>query len=883
MLDITYSEILQKWKVDNRDCVLVTEQWWKCQPLWFRLAQKFNFDITNWSGWTQYNNENMMIDESQAVLKLVDAPDRVQIDCQSGVEHNKNQVVTFLQTPDKQILELGASTSDSRIKGDPVELGEFLRRPVLINRFQWAYSELFVSFNPWRLLIENPRIANRINNYNLFKAKCHVKFVLNGNGFFYGRLMVTYLPFPSQGEPRAVNPLGGDDLYVGISQAPKVFLDPTNSAGAEMILPFFYPYSYLCLTESSILRDLGSIYINDIVPLKHANQNLAVSGEKVTVSVYAWFEDVELQGPTSRDLTLLEPQSGRECETESKPISQAATAVANVASTVKDIPVLGKYALAVEKAARVTSSVASAIGFCKPVAVEEPERFIPRTVGSMAVINTTSSSQKFSLDIKQETSISPLDVNLPSDDQMSFNYIAQRDSYLNKFTWSSSAASGSFLQGYLVTPYTFRRDTFSLEIPRISMTAVCGVANCFKYWTGSLIYRFQIVKSAFHRGRLVVIYDPKHTRPTKEENINFSNVIDIGETSEFEITVSNYQDREWLRTPTESSWWDYSIFSSNPITLSSISVPTTNGIISFYVENELTTPNSDPTLNTDITIVCYVRAGPDFQVADPQNIGGWQTVNPQSGEEKLFGDSVVSSDDQGEGIRSLEYVNPMPLPENKVYMGEVVSNFRTLLKRDNYYCTIIFQDISIIDWFKHYMYPLFPQVSNDFPISPSKNKCRMTMLSYVRCGFIGFKGSVRWKIAGLFGALSKVVCNRTEIQVPYVSGQIAYTDLSTFCTDFAATCGDQVMRGAALTFSTINPTIDIELPYYNPSKFLLVKTSGSMSYLYHSDAYGFNYSIVKSTIAGAIRNLLTMYVSAGEDFTCYFFVGWLPMYPVNPY
>jgi hypothetical protein len=40
--------------------------------------------------------------------------------------------------------------------------------------------------------------------------------------------------------------------------------------------------------------------------------------------------------------------------------------------------------------------------------------------------------------------------------------------------------------------------------------AACGAAAMpFKYWSGSMKYRFQVVCSAFHRGRIAVVYDPQ--------------------------------------------------------------------------------------------------------------------------------------------------------------------------------------------------------------------------------------------------------------------------------------------------------------------------------------------------------------------------------------
>lgn len=243
LLEISYSEMVKQWKVDNDDCVLVTEQWGKCQSLWFRLAQKFNFDIQNWSEWTQNTNENNFIDENQRVIKLGVALDEAQVTTQSGVEYEEEQVVTFVQTEEPMTIDMSGPTTDKRLLSDKAFLQDFFKRPVLIKTVQWGATPIYTDIDPWVALLENPRIQNRMNNYNLFRARCHVKFLVNGNGFFYGRMMASYLPFTTYSTGRPVSALGQDDLLVPISQYPRIFIDPATSGGAEMVLPFFLSIS----------------------------------------------------------------------------------------------------------------------------------------------------------------------------------------------------------------------------------------------------------------------------------------------------------------------------------------------------------------------------------------------------------------------------------------------------------------------------------------------------------------------------------------------------------------------------------------------------------------------------------------------------------------
>jgi hypothetical protein len=878
VLSVSYSEIVEKWKEVNNECALVTEQWWKCQPPWLRLVHEFNVGIQNWSEWTQHTNINITKDQSQSVVKLVVTPDRVQLVQQSGVESSVKQVVSFLEANKDQTLVVGSADNEDRISNDPVDLKDFLSRPVKIASWQWGPSTFNQVLDPWTSLLTNKRIANRISNYNLFKAKCHVKIVVNGNGFFYGRMMVTYLPFQALANRLqiVINPDAADQDFVGISQRPKVFLDPTISEGAEMILPFYYPWTYLSLTEDPEQWKLGELAFNAVVNLKHANQNLAVAQQFVTITVYAWFEEVDLQGPTIRNISSITPQSGRECESVNKPISQTATNIANVASAVKQIPVLAPYASAVEKAATITSSVASALGYSKPIAVAEPAPLVPRIVGSMAVTNTTSSAMKLTLDVKQETSISPLDVNLKADDELSFTSIAGRDSYLNRFIWSRSAAPGTMLMNYKVSPYLSR----SVGIPaKTHMTAMCGVAACFKHWSGSIIYRFQIVKSAFHRGRLLIVYDPKDSVAVHEDNVHFTHVVDIGETSDFELKIGNYQEREWL-TEAAQPWYTEVMFSPSPLQTSGSTDAVNNGLITIYVLNDLTTPTFDETLNNDIHVVCYVRAGDDFQVAVPTNIANFSTVVPQAGIEMPFSNSLEVADDVGSGLRSESHSHEMIPMGNKLYMGETITSFRNLVKRDNYYSTIVLQPDNQGYVYTHPAQPYFPNMLNGFPgTGATANDCDMTMVNYVKLAFSGYKGGIRWKILNCGTVKGMVMAMRDYIY----SGSswdvdvFGYTNAAAWRDSIRTLIGTHVMCGSTFNHTNINPLLEFEVPYQTTNKFQIVQTTSPITSTFKLEEPVFIYGFVRDGLS-SVNSHTYMFVSAAEDFTCYFFLGWVPLY-----
>jgi len=129
-------------------------------------------------------------------------------EAQSGIESDvnirkatgirKQQNVAFADQMDPYIYDVNASMDTTRCNQDSDEatLDNFFKRPIKIDEFEWGTATTLTNdIDPWSLYFDNPRVSNRISNYNLLRARLHVKIVINGNGFQYGRALVSYLPY----------------------------------------------------------------------------------------------------------------------------------------------------------------------------------------------------------------------------------------------------------------------------------------------------------------------------------------------------------------------------------------------------------------------------------------------------------------------------------------------------------------------------------------------------------------------------------------------------------------------------------------------------------------------------------------------------------------
>jgi hypothetical protein len=247
---------------------------------------------------------------------------------------------------------------------------------------------------------------------------------------------------------------------------------------------------------------------------------------------------------------------------------------------------------------------------------------------SLAVTTVPDGVAKLSVDDKQELSIDPRIAGLGSEDPLDIRSIAKRESYLTSFTWAIGTAPETLLWNARVDPVTWAENgsPTAFYLPACAMAALP-----FEYWTGTMNFRFQIVASSFHKGRLKIVYDPQFLA-TNEYNTNYLEVIDIADKTDFTISIANGQSRTYLNHHLPGSDSVTQMYSTTPYA----SVEEGNGVVGVYVVNELTTPNS--TVNNDIEINVYVSMGDDFEVAQPDDYFQRFVFKPQSG---LESDGIV--------------------------------------------------------------------------------------------------------------------------------------------------------------------------------------------------------------------------------------------------
>jgi len=612
-------------------------------------------------------------------------------------------------------------------------------------------------------------------------------------------------------------------------------------------------------------------------------RNAAGSTDPITISYYAWCEEIEFAGTTHFAPASIVPQSGSEIDEANAKgfISKPASAIASMAGKLTNVPVIGKYATATATIAGATADVARSFGYCRPPVTENAAPRRPTVISNMALTNVPDNAEKLTTDDKQELTIDPSIMNMPGTDCFNIKEIAKKESYLTSFEWQDG--SGGFLWNSRVSPMLWRG---LAGPPAQAWFPACAFAVMpFENWSGSMRFRFQVVCSAFHKGRLRIIFDPTGTIVPPELNVSYSRVIDISDTQDFTIEVPHMQARTLLSraeppfTPVSTQ------YGTSLLPPSSLG----NGVIYVNADTTLTTPNA--TVDAPVTINVFISMGDDFEVYNPGNGFQYYGFVPQSGTE-LHPVSNTTDELNAPLQDEAEVIGGKKMDNSKVplvYMGESIKSFRTLLKRYNMHRRDMFSNTVGVKAY-HGIRPQFPALRGQYggaedltAASDPYMFVNQLLLHWVRHAFQGHRGSIRYKmLIGQYDAsynhMTGVIMRRrfdqdnswsdTRLDVALNTSQsvMARTWIAEGPLDYP-----DGPNGAVYFNSRVNPTIEFEVPWENDARCYFARNTNYNS----TNGTARSQPGYKFALQGNSSDYdhVETWVAAGEDFQCYFFIG----------
>lgn len=829
-------------------------------------------------------------------------------------ESSRAQNVTFNDANPAwlQVVHNNLDDTFGNVDTEDAPLGDFLKRPVRIKSFDWTPgSTFFERFNPWVGFYTDLRVINRISNFNLVRSNLHVRFLINGSPFHYGKILAGYTPRASlslDASPDEFEHITSydSDFNCTLSQKPHVFLDSSTSSGADIILPYIAPTNYMSIVDSDWYT-MGLLTMQSLSTLKHAQG----SADKVNITVFAWAEEATLAIPTMKTSDDLFPQqSGPEYTAQmgllsrmkdeygNGFISKPAAAVANMAGKMSSLPLIGPYARASEIGAGALSSMAGILGFSRPTTSRIGYNVQARPGGNFANTNVPDTSEKLSLDWKQEVTVDPRTVGLGANDDMSIRSIVAHESYMGQFTWPQSFVSEALLWNAVVTPCVGVGSGTSMYL-----TAPALAAMPFSYWRGTLRYRFVVEASAYHRGRLKIVYDPNQVYATSDYQTQYTHVIDLHSERDFTIDVGWGNKHSYKHCSTEfTSYLDQE---STTAIMAPKNDAYNNGSIGVYVVNQLTGP--DDAIDNDIKISVFVSMGEDAEFFAPSDlVVGYTSYFAQSGLESA--DIYTAQVGEDASANDSEPSKPAPqetemalaghvLQDDKavmVYYGDPVCSFRTLLKRYNYHTSLRW-DLSAMTRanlfrgrYRHWQFPFYRgnNVRNTAGQldstngAPGVNYGAMTLLNFLTPCYVGYRGGIRWKAYAMNNFQSMAHQSYSRVNAFKSGLRSGWSLLSFMQSDTglsAVACEDELYYnaknsslGTTIANVRLNNVIEAEIPYHSDSRFYPARHCLA-SQIKGDQCNLAMYEMNTSSPSEYCKTML--YCAAADDFSLFMFQG----------
>lgn len=732
---------------------------------------------------------------------------------------------------------------------EKVDFNRFFERPIVILDFAWTPAFAGSATSLYNSYLGNAAIIRKLTGYSRMRFTMNLRFEWHPTAFHFGELVCGIVH--DFGYSAAYKPLG--DVYT-IMKGPHVVLSAANPRVIDMQVPFIQTRPYLDITETDTLTIANNmsggpgLYINDLAPLGFSN---AAAVPSVQVTIRMWLTDVELVGPTGY-LPFSQSAKGKgpadlELRNEGPVSSGLRTFGSALRGAASAAPVLAPWLKPVEIFANLGSSVAAMLGFSVPPDTRAPMPVVSRGTSSYALTDVPSSSQQVTFSSEAGTTVSPANLGVGTTDEMTLATWTQSESPLYLFTWALADATATTIFRVPVTPRFSRYDGANW----FDTTNLCYASLPFRKWRGSIIYRFRVICSAQHRGRLRFVYEPVGTTLGAEPSGLRNNcVFDLSHDREFDVCVSWSAASSWLSTGATSTLTTTGMPAAMSATGTTYNIATDNGCLFAIVEAPLTAPQAT---NNDVQVYVGIRGGPDYMVADPDLYYPqfWTVAVNQSARSSaprdFTAETPMARPSLGATSPSMCYINGPPVRADNLTLttyGESPVSVRSLVKRFCYYNMFnnaTFDAPTSVSnpwaWFKTVMYPAFSFQISVFGAFYSVGKHPLvTWLSWYRSGYIGIRGGARWRFFPVVGNGTDVtgVASTTSLPPPRVLVSRSMTAPDGQVIN-AAGFGSQWVNGNAFVGASFggggvvvnhlsDGTADVEVPYDGQYSFMPART-----------------------------------------------------------
>nr|WPR18004.1 MAG: capsid protein [Chemarfal virus 29] len=414
-------------------------------------------------------------------------------------------------------------------------------------------------------LLKNTSKSMKLLGNHMWRADIKVRLQVNATPFQAGRYRLFWVP---SGGALTTDP-GYTVFYkmhtahlVNMTQCPGVEIDLSKQTHCELLIPFVsaYPYHDILTTGSSM--GLGKLVLYPYSSLRAGSASTTAG-----YTIWANFENIEVSGPTVN-------QSGG-----GPGISPRGTFAAMHLS-----------------------------GRTKRNSAGDSQRYHRYNMPNAAQATGSAYSSNLAISSEPLLMANP-GISRTTVAETSIDHIKQQFSFFETFNWTTASTADSNLKRYDHNPWSYQKSYDKGFV----LSPVTFLAQHFLMFRGGMKFRFKLVKTAFHSGRLIVAYFPVYKKSTQTwaasaSEYAFREIIDIRETTEFTISVPYICPEVWSES--------------------------TVGFLTIDVLDPLVAPSS---VDSTVPILVEVAAAEDMKFQFPMELAyrPWCPTVVQSGNDQV--------------------------------------------------------------------------------------------------------------------------------------------------------------------------------------------------------------------------------------------------------
>lgn len=681
---------------------------------------------------------------------------------------------------------------------------DVLSRPVKVASGTWSESDVRdalledLTF-PETIFDQSVNVIDKLNFFTYFRADVCIRVIVNANTFQCGKLLGYFTPFEDL--------VGNRDVASAHTSAytafPYVLIDASTGNVAELRIPYVAPYSSFRLTDG--VGTIGNFKLRVL-------NNLRL--DTATYTVFAWFTNISVDIPSGResqiggetarlmrdlrsylrrggDPSAYRAQVADEGEQKSRGIiSTTMHRVSEVSSMAAGIPSLAPVAAPLSWVTNFGAQLAEYFGLSKPVNMSTPCTLINVPAKGFTNFNGVDNSIVLASSATNAVE-SRGDCFGSSMDDMDITAIVKHRCYVQSFEMTKLQVSGTKLVSYPVSPGLcgFSDGTYT-------PTTTAFVTSMFQLWRGGLRYKIQAAKTAYHSGRIKIIYLPSSVTDVADDPQQAYNwVLDLRNSSEVEFTIPYNNILEWSTCRLTSG--------------SNVSLNSSIGTIRIEVLNELRAPDS---VTDSIEFNIWIAGESDLQFAIPS----FQEYVPSLPDTSSFVAQVLGSQ-QDRGFNDMTdkpglfgMNTPDKIIPCKITIGEITTNLRAIIRR--FALEDVFDKPDSSDLLLGLPVNYFKSLYD--PSSDNLAEYSLTPLDYVSFLYRFYRGGTRYKFmvgsTATNGLNSYQECilatafpsDREIVEIPEALYQKFFRASSAFLHR---------------VYSVINPILEVTIPFYSQS------------------------------------------------------------------